>query len=442
VKKAACEVIMKNYLYIIIGLLLTSLDLNAKGIEFHNDILEEALAMAKSQGKYVFIDTYAPWCAPCKRMNKVFTDPKVGTLFNDKFINVKINMDGNLGKEMLIKYDVIWLPTLLILDHEGNIKYKVDKEVPADDLIRMANDALNPNFTFYNAPAYSSSPLAKTPTPKTQKKIILAPATSPKKKEPEVKLGIADIPEKAEKILYVYDENSTSKDPEILYHEAYLQMQLMDPKMYIVADKYLSTQKDWSTEKNVRFIFDFVENVHSKYFEFFTSNLKLFEKYLGEESVLQNLQMMIYMKLNNGFPRPGLSEALHLYGLIDKERGVDKAHLYYMQRLKGENKIEDLLLASDNYLHEINPYNAQVIKEFTLLKLENNLKGLPNSLRFIDKALEKQKSNTELLLLRAKVLNSLGKGREAKSVAKKALRILQEKNQDSAEIKAFLSELS
>jgi len=216
----------------------------------------------------------------------------------------------------------------------------------------------------------------------------------------------------------------------------------MDPKMYIVADKYLSTQKDWRTEKNVRFIFDFVENVHSKYFEFLTSNLKLFEKYLGEERVLQNLQMMIYMKLNNGFPRPGLSEALHLYGLIDKERGVDKAHLYYMQRLKGENKIEDLLLASDKYLHEINPFNAQVIKEFTLLKLENNLKGLPNSLRFIDKALEKQKSNTELLLLRAKVLNRLGKSREAKSDAKKALRILQEKNQDSTEIKAFLSELS
>lgn len=415
--------------------------MHGNGIQFHNDILDEALEMAKAEGKYVFIDTYAPWCAPCKRMNKVFTDPAVSDLYNDKFINVKINMDGSLGKQMLIKYDVIWLPTLLILDQDGNIKYKVDKELKADGLIKMANDALDPSFRFYSAPAYSKSPVVNTRKKTTP---VSKPSTPVIQEAPidDVELGVKDVPNTPEKILYVYNEGETSNNPEILYHEAYLQMQLMDPKMFEVADKYLSTQTNWATEKNVKFIFDFVENVHSKYFKFFSNNLPLFSEYIDQERVLQNLQIMVYMRLNNGYPRPTLNESIELYELINKENGKEKAYHYYLQRLVVEKKYNEFVKNADYYLTNINPANLQIMHQSATARLNHGLKGLPKSLKQIDRALKTNAEHMQLMVLKCRVLHRLGKKSESKSLAKKVLKISETKGLDTIEITEFLTEIS
>ncbi|MDG2449829.1 MAG: thioredoxin family protein [Saprospiraceae bacterium] len=431
---------MRQLLFTFLLFALSIYTVEAKGIKFHNDILDEALAMAKAEGKYVFIDTYAPWCAPCKRMNKVFSDPSVSNLYNDKFINVKINMDGALGKEMLMKYDVVWLPTLLILDQEGNVKYKIDKEAQANEMIQMAHNALDPNYRFYNKPTLSKSPMAnnyvKKESPRVSKPLTYKP------KEKEVILGVKDVPSKPEKILYVYDENSSNTNPEMLYHEAYLQMQLLSPKTTAAAQKYLKTQKDWKTEKNIKFIFDFTENVRSPFFEFLSDNLPQFYEYVGQEKTMQNLQIMVYMRLNNGYPRPTIKEAKRLYKLIESKNPEEKAHLYYMQRLKLEKKWIDLVQHCDNYLKNINPINIEVLKESTLLKIDKSLKGLPQSLQFIDYLLSKEIEDSNLFILKCKVLSHLGKSSEAKKLAKKTLKIIQSNGEDSSEIEALLAELS
>ena len=412
---------------------------SAKGIKFHNDILEEALQMAKKEGKYVFIDTYAPWCAPCKRMNKVFLDPQVGDLFNDRFINVKINMDGSLGKQMLMKYDVVWLPTLLILDGDGNIKYKIDKEVKAEGLLEMAHNALDPNFTFYNAPSYSSSPItsvsSKPKLPKTNPK-------PPVKKEPEVELGVKDVPHNPEKILYVYDENAKRVPPKMLYHEAYLHMQLLSPKTQWAADRYLKTQDDWTTEKNIKFIFDFTESVHSEYFDFFVENLSLFKEKVGAEKVMKNLQIMIYMRLNNGFPRPDLKESIALYEILDSDKGQEKAYQYYLQRLKNDGDFKGFVTLADRYLYELNPGNVRILQESTEAKIKNNLKGLPKSLKLINKVLEQRPNDITFTVLKCKVLKTLGKKNDAMILAKKTLKALDQNDVNSSELESFLSENS
>ncbi|MEE9372133.1 MAG: thioredoxin family protein [Saprospiraceae bacterium] len=431
---------MKNILFVLLFFTTTFSSVEGKGIKFHNDILEEALAMAKAEGKYVFIDTYAPWCAPCKRMNKVFADPSVSDLYNDKFINVKINMDGVLGKEMLVKYEVVWLPTLLILDHEGNVKYKIDKEAKANDLIQMANNALDPNFRFYNRPSFSSSPVTNTRAKKIVNKSSLPPIAKPYEKE--IILGVKDIPSKPERILFVYDEDAKSKHPDILYHEAYLHMQLLNPKMSESASKYLKTQKDWTTEKNIKFIFDFVDNVNSPFFKFFIDNLPFFYRHIGEEKTMKDLQIMVYMRLYNGYPRPKIKEAIKLYGYITHEGSIEKAHRYYMQRLKLEQNWEEFVHHCDAYLKNINPLNIQVLKESTNVKIEKNLKGLSKSLKRIDYLLNKAVKDTNLIILKCKVLNRLGRQSEAKTIAKKALKHAIKTGEDTSEIEAYLIEFS
>jgi thiol-disulfide isomerase/thioredoxin len=116
---------MKKYLPLIL-ILLFSLQLSAQGINFFHGSWEEALAEAKKSDKILFVDAYAQWCGPCKRMARdVFTKPKVGDFFNDNFINLKLDMETPDGYSFGKKYPVSAFPTLLFLDVEGNILKKV-----------------------------------------------------------------------------------------------------------------------------------------------------------------------------------------------------------------------------------------------------------------------------------------------------------------------------
>jgi thioredoxin-related protein len=55
---------------------------------------QQVKAKAKKENKYIFVDCYATWCKPCKKMDKeVYTVDSVGDYLNEKFISVKLQMD-------------------------------------------------------------------------------------------------------------------------------------------------------------------------------------------------------------------------------------------------------------------------------------------------------------------------------------------------------------
>jgi thiol-disulfide isomerase/thioredoxin len=73
---------MRNYLrnlIIVAGILTAAMivaktpdvnfesDLN-EGIEFQKVNWDEAISLAKKNDKLIFVDIYAPWCGPCKKM--------------------------------------------------------------------------------------------------------------------------------------------------------------------------------------------------------------------------------------------------------------------------------------------------------------------------------------------------------------------------------------
>ena len=82
---------------ILLPLLLFALLCKAQGeqgITFFKGSFNEALAEAKKQNKPLFVDFYATWCVPCKRMAKeVFTLPEVGEYFNSRFISLQIDAE-------------------------------------------------------------------------------------------------------------------------------------------------------------------------------------------------------------------------------------------------------------------------------------------------------------------------------------------------------------
>ncbi len=114
------------------------------GISFEGMDLEKAKKEAKKTGKLIFIDAYTDWCGPCKRMAATsFKDQAVGDLFNEKFINIKIEMEKDAdGPEVARLYRVVAYPTLLIIDGNGKLVKQTMGMKTSEQLIAFGNSAL------------------------------------------------------------------------------------------------------------------------------------------------------------------------------------------------------------------------------------------------------------------------------------------------------------
>ena len=92
------------------------------GIQFTSISFEEALKLAKKEKKNIFLDAYASWCGPCKMLKKnVFTQKEVGDFYNGNFINMAIDMEQGEGPKLARKYNVQAYPTLLFINHKGEV---------------------------------------------------------------------------------------------------------------------------------------------------------------------------------------------------------------------------------------------------------------------------------------------------------------------------------
>ena len=88
-------------------------------IQFFNGTLEKAMAQAKEENKPLFIEFSAVWCGPCRQMEReTFTDPVVASYFNEKYINVKLDVDHE-GREFAIEQGVQAIPHFIFMNSEG-----------------------------------------------------------------------------------------------------------------------------------------------------------------------------------------------------------------------------------------------------------------------------------------------------------------------------------
>lgn len=97
------------------------------GIIFSDLSFSDALKKAKKTNKLVFVDAYTTWCGPCKMLTKnTFPDPSVGAYFNEKFINLKVEVEKHpFGRTLQSKYGVSAYPTMFWVDGDGVLVKKV-----------------------------------------------------------------------------------------------------------------------------------------------------------------------------------------------------------------------------------------------------------------------------------------------------------------------------
>jgi len=114
------------------------------GIDFFHGTWAEALEKAEAEDKLIFVDAYAVWCGPCKRMAKnVFTQKSVGDFYNKHFVNLKLDMEKGEGLSFRKKYPVQAFPTLFFIDYDGKMIQKVKGAQKVDNFLALGKSVLS-----------------------------------------------------------------------------------------------------------------------------------------------------------------------------------------------------------------------------------------------------------------------------------------------------------
>src|ERR1700744_114335 len=109
-----------------------------KGIHFTQGLSwQQIKEKARKENKYIFVDCYATWCAPCRRMDaEVYPDTTLGSFVNRRFISVKVQMDSTKKDQESIRvwyadaheiqrgYKVNVLPTFLFFTPDGKLAHR------------------------------------------------------------------------------------------------------------------------------------------------------------------------------------------------------------------------------------------------------------------------------------------------------------------------------
>lgn len=217
----------------------SSILLSAQGIEFYQGSWEDALLKATQEDKIIFVDAYAEWCGPCKRMARdVFPQEEVGAFFNRHFINMKIDMEKGMGLEFRKKYPVSAFPTLFFIGPDGEIVQKAKGAQQVDGLIKLGQTALSKAD---NLEAYQAE----------------------------------------------YEEGK--RDPAFLYRYVKALNNAGESSLR-VANEYFDTEPDLSTELNLKFLFDAVTEADSKLFNMMAERREAISAIVGKQAVADQLR--------------------------------------------------------------------------------------------------------------------------------------------------------
>jgi len=134
------------------------------GIKFEKALSwEQIKAKAKAENKFIFVDCFATWCAPCRYMEKnIYTDKKVGNYFNEHFISIALQMDSTAHDDAGVKkwyhdairikeqYNISSFPSYLFFSPDAEIVHKDVGAMEAEDFLVLGRNAISPANQFYS----------------------------------------------------------------------------------------------------------------------------------------------------------------------------------------------------------------------------------------------------------------------------------------------------
>jgi len=98
--------------------------------------MEALRSLARAEDKLLLVHFDASWCQPCHWMERhAFADEALATFVHEHFVPVVLRADEKQTAELCRRYEVELLPTLLVLDPEGNLIGKYEETQNAASLM-------------------------------------------------------------------------------------------------------------------------------------------------------------------------------------------------------------------------------------------------------------------------------------------------------------------
>lgn len=134
-----------------------------EGVRFEQGLSwQQILSKAKMENKYIFVDCYASWCMPCKRMDReVYPMEEVSDYINARFLSIKLQMDTSINDTEEIRrrhedahfirqrYGIGVYPTFLFFSPQGNLVHRAMGYENARSFIDIACAATDPSRQYY-----------------------------------------------------------------------------------------------------------------------------------------------------------------------------------------------------------------------------------------------------------------------------------------------------
>lgn len=300
---------MKYLLTLFFALALTiHIEAQDTAIQFAHTDWETTLKKAKEEDKLIFVDCYTDWCGPCKWMSaNVFTDEKVADLYNDKFINVKIDMEKGEGILFAKAYNVRAYPTLMFIDANGNMVHQAVGSRPVEGFLELGNAATDPDQQ------------------------------------------VGSLAQK-------YKEGNRDADFLMNYAQAAQSANMKEASG--IAEEYLASQSDWSSEETMKFIFDMMDyDMDSKLFKYVKDNRAAFHKAMDKSKVDEKLKGAAYMSLmrNRDATQEDIVNTYKSVFAEDYQQYADEHNLNTLMYSKDAKTVDQFLVAANHYMDTYQP---------------------------------------------------------------------------------------
>ncbi|MEL6863981.1 MAG: thioredoxin family protein [Bacteroidota bacterium] len=368
----------------------------AQGIDFFHGSWEEALEEAQKQEKVIFVDAYTTWCGPCKRMAKtVFTNDKVGEYYNSNFICMKIDMESQAGGRFMAKYPVAAYPTLYYIDGSGKVLMNIKGAQNVDNFLHLGQSVLS---QMDNSQQY-------------------AEAYEAGDRSPELLLK------------YVKALNKAGK-----------------PSLKI-ANEYLKSQKDLTTEDNLRFIYEATTQADSRVFDLMIKHREAITKLVGKKEVSEKIQSACLRASQKAIKYQ--SADLHEEAKEKMRKHLPKAEAAALA-MEADLDYYKSVADSKNYLKACSAYVKKEAKNNAILlhqlaqDIEAGFSDDDKAMKQAEKYAKKAAENGgryDYYFTYAYILYKNGKKSDALNMARKSLKLAEETKGDKRNINILIKKI-
>ena len=356
-------------------LLLCSLNVNAQGIEFFHGSWEEALVKAQEEEKLIFVDAYATWCGPCKRMAKnVFTDENVGEYYNQAFISLKIDMEKPDGRKFGQEYPVSAYPTLFYINEKGELLKKVVGGRDVASFLALGEE-------------------------------------------------IAGSYDRSGDLATLYEEGNRDFDLVMKYVKA---LNNANKSSLKIANDYLRENKDLSNEQRAQFLYESMTASDSRLFSLFVKDRQNIESVMGSDKVEAKIKEACWRTIQNAIQFESqdlLTEAKEKMSNHLKGQSEEFGHFADYEYAKAQADIDLLNNSALNIAKKSAKEDPEKLHDLCneLLHYKSVDESVMDSSEKIAKMAIDKSDKTQYLFTYSKILLANKKTKKALKNAKKAL---------------------